>query len=280
MASSGPLGTLAIDVLANIAGMVSDRGKAQDANARAAKQFQSDWQESIDSVSESFKMLGEVAGISLGVIALADVAKQALDTAEKVQNMSATFGFSTQAIQTMGYAAALVGGNMDSATAAMARLSRSAEQAAAGNTQAAEAFRALGIDAAQLNDLLKNPDQLLQTVAQHISEFGASTGRTAAIMQIFGRGASDLIPLLQELGEHYDELRTRADNLGIVLSTKDQSALAQAKESMNDLKEVAVGLGNQFTIALLPAITAIVEYFDELGDNQSVAEFLQEELGR
>jgi hypothetical protein len=269
------IGTLSIDVLANIAGMVSDLGKAQAANAKTAAAFQADWESAIGGVQDAFGSLAEMAGVGLSIAGLAEVAQQALDTAETVQNMAQVFGLSTQAIQTMGYAAALVGGDVDSAGTALQRMVKSAEMAGAGSKQQMEAFNALGISAAQLPALLANPDQLLQTLAQHVAQYGSGLGLAAAVQEIFGRGGATMIPMLVAMGQNFAELQQHAIDLGVVLSGADQTALADTKASLNELKEAVVGIGNQFTIAMLPAINAVIAGLTDLAENSNVRAFFQ-----
>ncbi len=267
--AGGSFGTVSIEVLANIANMVTNLEKGQ----AETNKFAENVKESIEGVNEAFKELAKFAGIALGAEAFKEIIAGSLEAAEQVTNMSKAFGFTTQTIQTMGFAAAMVGGNLEMATAAMSHLEKSAEQAAAGNTQAAEAFRAIGINATQLTELLKNPDELLQTVAEHMAEFGAGSGKTAAAMQIFGRGAAQIIPLLEELGENFDALKKRAQDFGVVLSSQDQSAMLDANEKFDLLKEAATGAGNQLTVALLPAINAVADALLSIAESGVVTDF-------
>lgn len=85
--------------------------------------------------------------------------------------------------------------------------------------------------------MLKSPDELLQTVAQHLQEFGAGAGKTAVVMQLFGRNAAEIIPLLNEIGGGFEELTSEAAALGLILSGPQLKALQQTEEGLNLLSQ-------------------------------------------
>jgi hypothetical protein len=216
-----------------------------------------DMQASFESLSDTLKDVAKLFGVGLSAEFFKSVIEGATEAAEKTENMSQALGMSTQTLQTVGYAASLVGGNFDTASMAMARMERAATEAVTGNTKLAAAFHDIGISSAQLGQLLNDPNQMIQTVAQHFSEFANDGQKTAAVMQIFGRNAQQMVPLLQELGTNFAQLQQHAKDIGVVLSDEDQQALATAQRGFNDLGQQVKGLENQFTIALLPAINAV-----------------------
>jgi ribosomal protein L12E/L44/L45/RPP1/RPP2 len=270
---SNTVGSINIEMLANLASLVSDMGKAHAESTKHAKEMAREWKESLDGIEEGFKGLAEIAGIAIGVEALREVAVRALEAAEQIDHMSQSLGVSVEKIQVMSFAAGLVGGNLDTVTTAFTRMERAAEQAVSGSAQQAEAFRAIGISASQLKELLKSPDQLIQQVAEHLGQFDDGAGKTAVTMQIFGRNAGQIIPYLNQLGRNFDELHERAIALGIVLSQNDQHLLTQTQEALNEAGQAAKGLGNQFAVALSPAIKAAADEFIALAQNENVKKF-------
>lgn len=286
---SNTVGSINIEMLANLASLVSDMGKAHAESTKHAKEMAREWKESLDSVEEGFKSLAEIAGIAIGVEALREVAVRALEAAEQIDHMSQSLGVSVEKIQVMSFAAGLVGGNLDTVTTAFTRMERAAEQAVSGSAQQAEAFRAIGISASQLKELLKSPDQLIQQVAEHLGQFDDGAGKTAVTMQIFGRNAAQIIPYLNELGRNFEELEQRAAEFGIVLSSTDQKLLVSTQETFNELGQQLKGLGNQFTVALAPALKEIAQAFSRLLESENIrtafnelgkgAKFLADNIG-
>ena len=156
------IGSIQIEVLANIASMVSDLGKANQESTRAAREFQQHWQSSIDTVKAKFVELGAAIGIGFSIEKAVEFGKVAVDNAEKVRNLSIQLGASTQSIQAIGFAAALTGGSLDTVSTSLTKLERSAVQAQSGNKQMEEGFRALGVSVTDSSGKLKSADALFQ----------------------------------------------------------------------------------------------------------------------
>jgi len=269
------LANLTISMMAEVATMVSDMQKASQESARAAKEMQGQWKESLDTIEENFKRVAEFVGIGLSIDWMKEIGAQALESAEKVSQLSQVLGVSQQSLQTMSFAAGMVGGNLDTVSTALAHMERSAQDAAAGNQQAVAAFNAMGISSAQLKSLLNDPDKLLQTVAQHMAELGDGTGKTAITMQVFGRNAQQVIPFLNELGENYSELAKKSEEFGVTLSAKDQAALVAAKDGLNETALAGKGLANQFAVAMVPAVNAADVSLTQLATNPATRDFFQ-----
>lgn len=86
--AGGSLGTLQIDVLANIANMVSDLGRAQLESQKAAREFQRHWQEASDNIHESLRSLAEFAGVALSANAFKEWIGGAIEASEKTEKLS------------------------------------------------------------------------------------------------------------------------------------------------------------------------------------------------
>lgn len=223
----------------------------------------------IQQSAEFFKgFAGEIASFAaatLSVNALAAIGKRALETAEQVDRMSQSFGVGMQSIQVLSYAAALAGGGgIESMASALGKLEKTATGAVAGNKAAAAGFDALGIKSARLAELIKTPDELLREVTKNLAGMEDGANKTAIAMAVMGRSAADQIPLINALGQDYDELKKRAIEIGVVLSQDQIKALGAVDDKMDDLGQVVDGLGNKMMLGLLPAIKAALNGFDSM----------------
>lgn len=259
--AASQLGSFSYDMLLKIAKFEDGLTRAQNLAQKNALAIQKSIGGAVDSLTSGLENLGALLLGGLSVDKLVELGKAALDSAEKVENMAASIGVSTQSIQTLQYTAGLTGASVDSMTGAMARLEKSAEEAASGNKQSAAAFNAIGISASQAAQLMKDPDQLFQVVTAHMAQFADGSGKVTAAQILMGRGAAQNIPLIDKLGDSFGELEQHAKDIGVVLSTEDTQALASAQEGFNDLGQEVKGLANRFTIDLLPTITKVSEGF-------------------
>lgn len=219
-------------------------------------------QEGFKAAGESFKDLIGIVGVSFSlegikqlIDALGEVAHESLEAAEKISNLQQTLGVSAETIQTVAYAANLVGGNIDTATTALTRLDRAAAQANAGNQKLLADFHAIGISSTQLAELIKNPDQLIQVVTQHLAEFGDGANKTAIEMALMGRGAGAMVPLVNSLGENWKGLNEEALRFAGI-TANDIVAMTMTQGELEKTGEQIKGLKNAFTVEMLPAINA------------------------
>jgi hypothetical protein len=214
---------------------------------------------SVEGIGESFTRLAEIVGVAFSAEAFKEWIGGALEAAEQAEHLSMSLGVTTETVQTLSYAAGLTGSSLETATAAMVRLERSASIASDATTKQAAAFRDLGIDSTQLAQLLQNPDELLKTVTADLAKFTDGANKNAVGIELMGRSFATNAALFKELGLNYEELTQHATALGIVLSDTDEKALAEAQRGFNDLGQQVKGLGNQMAIELLPAINSVRE---------------------
>jgi hypothetical protein len=267
---ANPIGSLQIDVLANIANMVSDLGRVQQESAKATREIQRQWQDAGVHIKDTLRSALEVVGISSSVAGLKELVSQSLEAAARTRDMAESIGASTQMIQTLSYTAGVSGASIDLMVGALQKLEKAAVDAASGSQQDVEAFRAIGIGAQQVAHLMRDPDQLFKVVTQHLSQLADGSVKTRIEMQLMGRSAAENTPLINKLGKEFDNLQAHARAVGVVLSTEQTKALADTQEKVNELGQDVKGLANQFTIEMLPAISAAQAQLDEFVNSDGV----------
>lgn len=173
---------------------------------------------------------GLVAG--LGVGAIADLAKRSLDYAASLGEVAQQLGISSEALQVYRYAASQVGVTNEQMDTSLAKLTRSAGDAAAGVKAPAEAFNKLGVNVQDVNGKVKDTDRLMREVADGLSKIEDPARRAAIEVDLFGRAGQKLDTLLAGGSKAIDDLREAAHKLGIVLS-EDQ--IQKADETADKL---------------------------------------------
>jgi hypothetical protein len=114
----------------------------------------------------------------------------------------------------MSYAAGLTGSSMDDVGTAIARLEKASVQAAAGNKQLSAVFDAIGVSVRDATGHIKPADQLIVEVSKHLSEFQDDAEKRRPPCCSWGAVLRKIFPLINELGEHFEELKERAGELG------------------------------------------------------------------
>lgn len=260
-----------VGITADDSGLVQGFGHAQGVVESGSAQMQ----ESLNGITESFKTLAEIAGIGLSIEWAKEIITRAGEAAEQVENLSKTLGIASEELQAMSYGAGLVGGSLDMISSAGARLERSLEMAAAGGKQQTEALRALGIEASKLPELIKNPAEAFELLAKNVSDAGDGMGKTAAVMALFGRGGATMIPFLDKFGANLDEIKQKSRDLSVTLNEVDQGALVDMQHGLNEAGLAAKGMGNEFALALAPAVNAVTGAFVAMAESETVRGFFK-----
>jgi len=211
------------------------------------------------SLSKSLGNMAQIAG-GLGLARAAhevfSFAKESIEAfgnlGRQVRELQRLTGGTAESLSALAYAASQTGVPAEKLSLALVKM----EKATSGT---GKAFDALGISTKDANGNVKEALPLFTEVQSKISSMGDGTAKTAAVMGIFGRGAKDLIPLLNKNGTEMKELARQAAALGLVLSEKDLEAVKENVMAHRQfdaaLKGVQVTIGRQ----LEPALTGMMQ---------------------
>lgn len=215
--------------------------------------------ESVTLFREAIAGIGEAMLAAFAVEQLTEFAKKMGETAEATYHTALTFGLTTSEVQRMNAMAAGAGVPAEALSTGMMRLDRAMMMAREGSTQAADAFKAIGIN-------IKEPmtqTQLLSETLEHLGEMEAGPAKVAVAMALFGRNIQAIGPLLNMTHEQMEELNETISASGAVNDKAEQKGLALA-EAFNTQKIAMMGLGNVMTDAMAPVLAQIVNEITRL----------------
>ena len=233
----------------------------------------------MDSAAEkTYKFSGALSNISGGigratavgiaavgaaaVAAGAGIAKITLDAghaADELVTLSNKTGISTQALQEMSYASRFVDVPLETMTDSMFKLTRSMDAARNGTGEQADAFRALGVSTVNADGSLRDSKQVWLDTIDALGSISNETERDALAMQLFGKSAKELNPLIAAGSDELSRLATEANELGVVLSDESVIALAQFDDKMERLKATGSALGQTLGAAVAPALGVLAD---------------------
>ena len=151
--------------------------------------------------------------------------------------MSQRTGMSVEGLSALKYAAEETGVGFEAAETAIHKSNRTIEEAATGSTQANVALARLGLSVGEL--MAMSPEDRFGAMAQALSKIHDPAMRDGLSMQIMGRGAAELSPLLGQGAAGLKKFRKEAEALGLV-KTKEQAEAALAlTRAWNQLSAVA-----------------------------------------
>lgn len=172
--------------------------------------------------------IGGFAALAAAVIkaekALYDMTAQAAASADEITTLSAQTGLSTKSLQEFEYASELIDVSLDTLQGSLTKLTNNMQTAMKGTGEAAAAFDQLGVSVLDTNGNMRSAQDVFYEAIDALGEMENATERDALAMDIFGKSAQDLNPLIIAGSGALRELAQEANATGYVL---DDLALAK-----------------------------------------------------
>lgn len=236
-------------------------------------------------------VLGVVAAMAalgaaaLGAIsAIKDLVFNAAEAAGELVDISTKTGISTTRLQELDFIANQVGTSLDTITGSQAKLIRSMDTAGqqsqdyaqklseaqkAGKDigdielgDAAAAFRTLGVEVTDGSGQLRDSQAVFSEVIDKLGSVGNETERDALAMQIFGKSAQELNPLIKTGSAGMAALAQQAHEVGAVMSEEDVAGLEAFGDTMAALQDGLKGVLGTLAADFLPVFQTV---FDQVG---------------
>lgn len=193
------------------------------------------------------------AGVAIGV-----AMKSTIDDMDKLSKTSQKLGIPVEQLSALALAADLSDVSFEQLSKGVAKLSKIMVEAASKPTsEAANAFRALGVSVRDSSGNLKSSEVVLGDVADKFQGLKDGAGKTAVSMALFGRAGADLIPLLNGGRDSLKEMNEEAIKFGAVVSTKAGKEAEAFNDNLTRLGFAIKGVFVQVATALLPTLVEI-----------------------
>ena len=221
----------------------------------------------IQGAGRSFAPVSKAAAVvSAGLGAVAVKAGRAADD---INTLSKVSGISTQELQLYAASADLVDVSVEDMAKAQTKLKKNMYSASQGTGDAAKAFEQLGVKVVGNDGHLRNQNEVFQETIAKLGSMKNETERDALAMQIFGKTATNLNPMIEDMGKTYKLVtETMKKNK---IHFVDQETLDEANafnDQIDTMKFVAIAgfqqVGSKIASALLPVITKVQEVFGKL----------------
>lgn len=167
-------------------------------------------------------------------------------------------GLSTEALQEYKYMAELTDVSYETITKSHAKLIKTMATAQKGTGDAAEAFKALGVEITNADGSLRNNQEVFADVIDALGTMDNSTQRDAYSMQIFGKSAQDLNSLIAAGSDGVAEFAKEAHNMGAVLDEETLAALGGVDDAVQRFSLAMDSVKNQIGAEFAPAVEDIL----------------------
>jgi len=209
----------------------------------------------IKGVGVALSAVGTAASAVGG--AMASATKELATYADDMTTLSTVTGVSTDKLQAYNYAAELVDVSLDTMTGSMARNVKAMSSAASGSSKYADAYSKLGVSVTDANGQLRDGEDVYWESIDALGQISNETERDALAMQLFGKSAQELNPLIEKGSDGIKDLTDEAKAMGAVLSEDQLNAAAEFDDSMQRIKSGAGAAKNAIGTVLLPQLTEL-----------------------
>lgn len=238
-------------------------------NLKAASEQFKQWGSSLENAGQKMQGLSMAAA---GVVAsLGAISYKAGKNADDLNTMSKVYGIGTQDLQKYKAAADLVDVSVETIAKSHTKLTKSMASAQSGTGKNAEAFKELGVDVVDANGKLRSSDAVWKDTIKALGNVQNETKRDALAMQLMGKSAAELNPLIEDGGETYAKVAEtmKEYNLDFV----DQETLDKANEfndSLDTMKLIGSAalsqVGSQLAALFAPALEKVVGIFGKVAE--------------
>lgn len=195
---------------------------------------------------------------------LHEITLQAAADADELITKSMVTGLSTETLQQWKYAENLIDVSVETMTGSLTKLTRAMYDAQTGNAAAAETFQALGVSITDSSGQLRNAEEVFYEVIDALGGVESQTERDAIAMEIMGRSAQDLNPLILQGSDALRELAEEAENAGYVLDESQIKKLGEVDDAYQRMQLTIDATKNQIATEFAPASKAAMETFSNV----------------
>lgn len=216
---------------------------------------------------ESLRGLSMVAGAV--DVALAGLTVKAGATADDLNTMAKVTGISTQELQKYKLSADLLDVSVETIAKSQTKMKKSMYSAQQGSEGMAEAFNTLGVSIVDSNGNLRDQSDVFEETIKALGQMSNETERDALAMQIFGKSATELNPLIEDNGETFQKVADifAKNNLDVV----DQETIDKANQFNDALDTIKLTgmatlstVGMQLAGYLAPAMEKVADVIGKI----------------
>ena len=224
----------------------------------------------VEALAKKFDGVSAAAGNAIIVIGalgkkLYDWAKDLAENADQLNTLSKETGIAVEELQRLEYASELIDVSTETLTSSMGKMVRTMDNARDGSKQAEEAFRKLGVRITDNQGHLLDQQETFYKVIDALGRVKNETERDAISMDIFGKSARELNPLIEEGSDKLRELTEQADQYAKIWSQEEIDKQNQLNDAMYNFEQSLDGLKGELAMAVIPVLTDLFDALAAIG---------------
>lgn len=208
-----------------------------------------------DDIVSSAKEIGTKLIEAFAVEQFIEFTNRVIESEAHLAELAKQTGIATDELSKLQFAAKLEG--VDDLSTALAKLSVSSQQAAAGNKQLLGTFNAIGISVEDLRNL--TPDQLLLKVADGFAKYADGAAKVTVARELLGRGGAQLVAFFDQGSAAISAQGQELQKLGGVITPEASAAAKEYEDNLIRLKAAFTGIIDQSLIVIVPLLKSFTD---------------------
>ena len=213
-------------------------------------------------------MAAAATAIAAVVKVVSELGKLTIEVAAQVDEYlseSAITGVPVEILQAWDYAAPLIDTDAETIKGAMTKITKAMGDAAGGSESAQEKFAALGVAITNEADgSLRSAEEVFYDVIDALGQMQAGTERDALAMELLGKSAQELNPLINEGSAALRKYAEEAEAAGYILDEQQTKKLGEVDDAYQKLQLQIEANRKQLAADFAPAAKAAMELFTDV----------------
>lgn len=206
--------------------------------------------------ASSLALAGGFAAVAAAIVkvekAMISMTKESAAFADNIITLSMQTGQSTEQLQEFSYATELIDVSVDTLQGSLRKLTNNMQDTMNGTGNAKASFEALGVSVTNADGSMRSANDVFYETIDALGQVKNETERDAMSMDIFGRSAQDLNPLIIQGSKTLKAYADEAHNVGYVLDDEALSALGAVDDAYQRLQKTQEGVKNQLAVEFAP----------------------------
>ena len=216
--------------------------------------------------ASSLALAGGFAAVAAAIVkaekAMISMTKESAAFADNIITLSMQTGQSTQQLQEFAYASELIDVSVDTMQGSLTKLTNNMQDTMNGTGNAKASFDELGVSVTNADGSMRSANDVFYETIDALGKVKNETERDAMSMDIFGRSAQDLNPLIIQGSKTLKAYADEAHNMGYVLDDEALSALGAVDDAYQRLQKTQEGVKNQLAVEFAPYLE---EFYGDQG---------------
>lgn len=196
-----------------------------------------------------------------------EFASSSIQAADKFGTLAEIYGLTSDRIQELEFAGIRLDVSLETITGSMTKLVRNMNTARAGSKLQVEAFRALDIEITNTDGSLRDANTVFGEAIDALGAVGNETERDAIAMQLFGKSAMEMNPLIKAGSAELAALSEKAHEMGAVMSEDAVNALDNLDETLQEIKMSAQAFVGEALAAIIGDGKTAADVMNDLQDS-------------